>query len=113
MKRIGGLMPWVYSFSTLKLAFKNASKGKKDRASVARFAMDLEPELFRLQRELVSGTWHPGGFSYFTIRDPKERTISVAPFRDRVVHHALIHVMAPYLERRFDFDSYGCRKRKG
>lgn len=113
MRRVGGLIPKVHSFPNLLLAFKRASKGKKSRSAVARFAMDLEPELLKLQKELLEGTWKPGAYGCFTIRDPKERSISVAPFRDRVVHHAIINVLTPYFEARFDFDSYGCRKGKG
>ncbi|MCO5164975.1 MAG: reverse transcriptase/maturase family protein [Planctomycetes bacterium] len=45
--------------------------------------------------------------------DPKRRTITVAPFRDRVVHHALIAAIAPTLERGMDPDSFGCRAGKG
>ena len=39
--------------------------------------------------------------------------ISAAPFRDRVVHHALTGVLEPIFERSFIFDSYACRKGKG
>ena len=31
----------------------------------------------------------------FEVRDPKRRLISAAPFRDRVVHHAVCAVIAP------------------
>ncbi len=113
MKRAHGLTEKLCSFENLYLAAKKASKGKKKRSSTARFLADLEIELLRLKRELSSGTWQPGEYGRFVIRDPKERTISVAPFRDRVVHHAVINVMEPFLEARFDFDSYGCRKGKG
>jgi RNA-directed DNA polymerase len=48
---------------------------------------------------------------------PPERTnpapISAAPFRDRVVHHALCNVIEPIFERGFVFDSYATRKGKG
>ena len=46
----------------------------------------------------------------FYIHDPKRRKISAAPFRDRVVHHALCNVIEPWFERRFIFDSYANRK---
>ncbi len=39
--------------------------------------------------------------------------ISAAPFRDRVVHHALCNVTSPILESGFIFDSYANRKGKG
>ena len=39
--------------------------------------------------------------------------ISAAPFRDRVVHHALCNVIEPIFERRFIHDSYANRVGKG
>jgi retron-type reverse transcriptase len=39
--------------------------------------------------------------------------ISAAPFRDRVVHHALVKVIEPIFERRFIHHSYACRTGKG
>jgi retron-type reverse transcriptase len=47
------------------------------------------------------------------IYDPKERMISAAPFRDRVVHHALCNVIEPVFEKTFIHDSYANRKGKG
>jgi RNA-directed DNA polymerase len=47
------------------------------------------------------------------IRDPKPRRISAAPFRDRVVHHALCAVLEPLFERGFVYDSYANRIGKG
>lgn len=47
------------------------------------------------------------------VHDPKRRKISAAPFRDRVVHHAVVAALEPIYERGFVFDSYACRRRKG
>src|SRR5881275_480921 len=47
------------------------------------------------------------------IYEGKTRRISAAPFRDRVVHHALTGVLEPFFERSFIHDSYACRKGKG
>jgi hypothetical protein len=44
---------------------------------------------------------------------PKPRLISAAPYRDRVVHHALMNVLEPILDRHFHPHSYACRKGKG
>jgi formylglycine-generating enzyme required for sulfatase activity len=44
---------------------------------------------------------------------PKRRKISAAPFRDRVVHHALCNVIEPRFERLFIADSYANRTGKG
>jgi len=89
------LYPQITSFSTLLAAFRKAAKGKRYRPEVLAFAANLEAELFRLQHELQSFTYAPGPYRQFTIREPKPRLVSAAPFRDRVVHHALIAVIAP------------------
>jgi len=73
----------------------------------------LEQELFRLQHELENGDYQPGPYHTFTIREPKERQIAAAPFRDRVVHHAVCAALEPVFERRYIHDSYACRKDKG
>jgi hypothetical protein len=48
----------------------------------------------------------PGGYVQFEIAAPKRRLISAAPFRDRVVHHALCNLIEPIFEVRFIPDSY-------
>jgi hypothetical protein len=83
------------------------------RRGAAAFLADLDTECLRLQRELREGRYHPGAFHHFEIRDPKPRRISVAPFRDRVVHHAVCAVMEPTFEALADADSYACRVGKG
>jgi retron-type reverse transcriptase len=113
VRRVGGLFDRVASFENLLAAYERAAKGKRNRTAVAAFFRTREEEIGRLRRELIEGTWRPGGLRSFTIFDPKEREISVPPFRDRVVHHAVIGVLEPIFEARFDRDSYGCRKRLG
>jgi len=66
-----------------------------------------------LQRELQSGEYRPGDYRAFTIYERKPRVISAAPFRDRVVHHAILNVIEPNIDRRFIDDSYACRIGKG
>nr|MBA3534370.1 RNA-dependent DNA polymerase [Ardenticatenales bacterium] len=94
-------------------AFQKAARGKRGKVTVATFEYDLEQNLFALQQELQTGSYHPGPYSNFYIHDPKRRLISAAPFRDRVVHHALVNIMDPIWERRFIFDSYANRVGKG
>ena len=57
--------------------------------------------------------YRPGPYRHFFIHEGKRRKISAAPFRDRVVHHALCNVIEPAFERRFIFDSYANRVGKG
>jgi len=112
MQRIGHLKESFLSFANLYAAYKKAYRGTKSYQSYA-FAFNADRELLLLQSELTGGAYEPGNYNYFTIKEPKERTISVAPFRDRVVHHALVNVIEPVYEKRFIYDSYATRKEKG
>jgi len=103
----------MISFESLLEVAAKAQRGKRFRPAVARFHFTLERELLVLQAELASKTYRPGPYRSFYIYEPKQRLISAAPYRDRVVHHALTGVLEPIFERSFVFDSYACRKGKG
>jgi len=111
--RVGDLWPAVVSWPNLVRAAAKARRGKRARDAVLRFDFDLERQLLRLQRDLISGEYRPGPFTTHWIHHPKPRLISAAPYRDRVVHHALMNVLEPILDRRFHPDSYACRVGKG
>ena len=107
------LYPQLTSFENLYLAFRKAAKGKRGQPSVAVFEFNLEENLLLLQDELRAGTYRPGAYASFYISDPKRRLISAAPFRDRVVHHALCNIIEPVFERTFIEDSFANRVGKG
>ncbi|MCP4696445.1 MAG: RNA-directed DNA polymerase [Gammaproteobacteria bacterium] len=113
MKRLTNLWPQLVSFENLWLAWRKARKGKRSKAATIAFSLNLEAELLALQRELQNGSYCPGAYRLFTIYEGKPRTIAAAPFRDRVVHHALLNLIEAPLDRRFIHDSYACRKGKG
>jgi RNA-directed DNA polymerase len=100
---------WV----NLRLAYQNASRGKRGRGATAAFESLLADNLLELESELKEQTYQPGKYNNFYIHEPKRRLISAAPFRDRVVHHALCNVTMPYFEKLFIADSYANRVGKG
>lgn len=100
-------------WGNISLAYRNASRGKRGRDATAIFEMLLADNLLELQKELEEQTYQPGGYSSFYIHEPKKRLISAAPFRDRVVHHALCNVTIPYFEKLFIPDSYANQKGRG
>ena len=112
-QRVSNLWPRIVSFENLWLAHRKARRGKRNRPEVAAFEFNLERNLLQLQTELSERSYCPGPYRSFTICEPKPRLISAAPYRDRVVHHALMNVLAPVLDARMDFDSYACREGKG
>jgi RNA-directed DNA polymerase len=113
VKRVGNLWPKVTSFENLLESAEAAAAGKRSRPDVARFQMELEIEVLRLRRELLEGAYEPGPYRGFPVNDGKPRLISAAPFRDRVIHHALTRVLEPIFECRFSPNSYACRKGLG
>ena len=113
-----GLLHEATTLEALLAAAHRAATGKRQQPDVARFLMDAEPECLRLQRELRlpmdhPAAWQPSPVWQLSIRDPKPRMITVAPFRDRVVHQALCEVIVPELERSAIQHSYACRTGKG
>jgi len=113
MKRIGNLFAQTCEFAHLLRAAKKARQGCGWTEETSHFFFYQEPELAALQREMLDGSYRPGAYRFFEVRDPKRRTIAVAPFRDRVAHHAMVAVMEPIFERCFIHDSYATRKGKG
>jgi retron-type reverse transcriptase len=113
MKRRGNLWARLVGFANLLRAARQAERGKRFRPPVLAFHAELEHELCRLEADLRARTYRPGPYRTFHIHEPKKRLISAAPYRDRVVHHALVNVLAPVWERCFLPDSYACRQGKG
>jgi retron-type reverse transcriptase len=112
-RRHDDLFDRIASFRALHAAARSAVKGKRRKPGAAAFMADLETELLRLERELNAKTYQPGRYRAFEVRDPKRRVVSAAPFRDRVVHHALYDVVGPIFELGFIHDSYANRIGKG
>lgn len=109
MKRYGNLWSEVIAFENLLAAKRTAQRGKRFRDNVLAFNYNLETELLKLQAELANKIYIPGKYRTFEIVEPKRRTISAAPYRDRVVHHALCNIIVPIFERTFIDDSYANR----
>lgn len=100
-------------FTTLIRAFYRASRGKFDRYSVLKFYQNLEENCLQIQSEIDAGQYPWGKYRRFMVEDPKRRVIESAPFRDRVVHHALHEALEPIFEPTFIAESYACRKGLG
>jgi RNA-directed DNA polymerase len=103
----------VSVWENLLAAFRCAARGKRGHTPAASFEFGVADRLLALQAALRNGSYRPGGYVSFFIREPKRRKISAAPFRDRVVHHALCQVIEPLFEVRFHPHSYANRVGKG
>jgi RNA-directed DNA polymerase len=103
----------ITNFRNLYLAFRKAKRAKRDNPVVQKFFYSLERELFGIQEDLLEGKYQPGSYHVFWVLEPKRRKICAAPFRDRVVHHALINILEPVFETSMSQNSFACRKKKG
>ena len=97
----------------LILAYNKARKGKSQQYGVKLFERDVEKSLIELQKELLSLSYKTSKYSVFTIYDPKEREIFRLPFRDRIVHHAIMNILEPIWTSIFITHSYSCIKGRG
>ncbi len=112
-KQHNDLYPAICGFRALRGAARKAVAGKRKKPGAMAFFANLETELVRLSRELQAGKYRPGRYVEIKIKDPKERLVSAAPFRDRVVHHALFEVIQPIFEQGFIGNSFANRTGKG
>lgn len=113
MKRQGNLYSEICEFENLNNAFLKVSKGRRFSKDILQYKINLEDKLTILQNELINKNYIPSSYRTFTIHKPKERIIYVSSVKDRVVHHAIMNVVAPIWDRLFIYDSYACRKGKG
>lgn len=113
MKRVGNLYEKIYDLKNLELAFIKAGRGKKEKESYQLYQNQLFTNLQILQKDLKNGDYNIGKYHFFTIYDPKKRLICAAPFRERVLHHAIMNVCHPTFEKKQIYDSYATRPGKG
>ena len=106
-------MPRIASLDNLHEAFLRAARGKSGKREVKDFRCHLEENLQRMSRELLDGNYRFGRYHFFTIHDPKERTICAATFRDRVAFHAMMRICHPVFDNYQVNDSYASRIGKG
>jgi len=103
----------ICSFENLLKSYRLARKNNRYKQSVCRFDFFLESNLFRLQQELVTGSYTTKPYKHFVVTDPKKRQVAAPDFRDRVVQHALVSAIEPIFDKGFINDTFACRKNKG
>lgn len=94
-------------------AWREFASGKRRRPDVAAFDLDAAVHVVRIALQLASGRYRPGPYRLLRIADPKRRLVAAAPVRDRVVHHAVHRVVAPWWNRSFSEHSFACLAGRG
>ena len=99
MAKARDLYGCIIDTTNLIEAAYQAARGKYGRENVVAWMRDLMDNISRIRTRLEERTWRPAPYKHFTIRFPKQRIISAAPFADRVVHHAVCQIVLPVLEK--------------
>ena len=94
-------------------AYYECRRNKRQTANAIAFELNFEQELIRLWQEINSGTYKIGRSIAFIVKEPVQREVFAANFRDRVVHHLVIAKINPLFEQSFIPSSYSCRAGKG
>jgi retron-type reverse transcriptase len=113
MKRAGQLLERIVDWSNLRWAVYRALRGKRDRADARAYVANLDDNLRQMAERVRAGDFPVGRCTQFTIHDPKKRVITAPCFAERVLHHAIMNVCEPVLEKFLIDDTFACRRGKG
>ena len=113
MRRTTNLFERIPEADNLRLAFHKAARGRRGQTEVRQFAAELDRRIPEMVESIRAGTFPVGRFQQFLIRDPKERVITAPCFDERVLHHAILNVCEPVMDRWLIADTFACRKGMG
>lgn len=103
----------VFSYRNIYHRYLDCRKNKRSTINALRFEINANENIIRLEHELKNKTYRPSRSILFTAKKPKLREIFAADFRDRIVHHILVHYLEKIWDPIFIHDSYACRVGKG
>lgn len=89
------------------------SRGKRKRTDIQYFERNLEDCVFQLQNDLITLQYQHDAYDHFYVSDPKQRRISKASGKDRLVHQIVYEVLTTVFDRKFIFYSLFSRAGKG
>ena len=115
MKRIGNLYEKIYDIENLRLAHKQARRGKSFYTEIKLVDENEDEYLYRLQDMLIHKTYHTSKYEVFEKKEGKKiRKIYKLPyFPDRICQWAIIQVIEPYLMRTLTDDTYSALPGRG
>jgi len=115
MKRYGNLYSKIYYIENIKLAHKNARKGKLYYSEVKTVDVNQEKYFMKIHNMLKNKTFSNSKYEVFTKQcGNKEREIFKLPyFPDRIIHHCIMNVLEPIWMKTFITDTYSSLKGRG
>ena len=115
MKRFGNLYSKICNIENIKLAHKNASKGKSNYKEV--IMVNKAPDYYfnEIKLMLENKTFINGEYKTEKKNDKgKIRDICKLPyFPDRIIHHAIMQILEPIWKKTLINDTYQSIKGRG
>lgn len=103
----------MISLDHLFQSWDQFKRGKRKRKDLQFFERHLEDQIFQLHADLLTRQYKPDLYEHFYVTDPKQRRISKATVRDRLVHQMLYNRLVEIYDKKFIFHSLSSRKDKG
>jgi len=115
MKRYSNLYPKIWDMDNIKLAHRNARKGKLHYQEVQMVNGNEEYYLSKIQDMLKNKTFRNSEYEIFIKRDSgKEREIYKLPYYpDRIIHHCIMNILEPIWVSTLITDTYSSLKGRG
>jgi len=115
MKRYNNLYSKIYDMENIKLAHKNAKKGKSHYSEVKMVDADPDKYFKEIQEMLKNKTFKNSEYKMFNKTDKgKVREIFKLPyFPDRIIHHCIMNILEPIWMKTLIADTYSSLKNRG
>lgn len=114
MKRYNNIFPKIIEMENLRLAYKNAKRGKHYYKEVKMIEENVDYYLEKIQQMLINRNYKTSEYEIFIKNDKgKEREIYKLPFfPDRIVHWAIMLQIEPiFMETFTDFTNASLKDR--
>lgn len=108
MKRAGNLWGQITDLENIKLAHRQARRGKSFYSEVKMVDADIQKYAYKIQQLLISKQFTTSKYEIEERFDGRKvRTIHKLPYYpDRIVQHALLNIVGPIITRSFIRDTY-------
>lgn len=115
MKSYGGnLFESIVEKDNFKVAQQLSRQGKSRRKEIQIFESNLDENLKEIRQLVINKKFHTAKYRSKKIYEPKERIIYILPYApDRIVQHAIMNILVPYMEKMFITDSFACITGRG
>lgn len=114
MKIYKHLSEKILTIENFRIAYKNATKGKRHYEEVREIDKDPETYLQNLLEEVKSGRYRVSEYTIFQLYTGlKWREIYKLPMKDRIVQHAIMNYCEPIFRESFIMDTYSSIKTRG